>query len=59
MGILLRLTTKAMHANKTRGFNITLDGVDLISSFFLYSVGNRRRCGRTIHRENSGIFGGT
>ena len=57
MEFLLCLTTEARHANKAGGPNITSDGVYLMAHLFLYSVGNGKRCDRTIYRDPSGIIG--
>ena len=56
MKFLLCLATEARHANKAGGCNIASDGLDLIPSLFLYSIGNGTRCGRTINRDPSGII---
>ena len=57
MLFMLCLATEAGHSDEAGGSNIALDGVDLIPSLFLYSIGNGTRCGRTIYREPSGIIG--
>ena len=57
MDFLLCLATEARHAHKAGGSNVASDGVDLVASLFLYSVGNRTECGRAIYRDPYGIIG--
>ena len=44
----VHLTTSRGRSNKSRGANITPDGMDQISRLFLYIIRGRKRCGQRI-----------